>query len=164
VKRKDTKLAAIVKGRSVEKGGLVGVLQDVQNHYTYLPKAALSYISEELDIPLSQVYSLATYYKAFSLKPRGKYVISLCMGTACHVRGAGRIADEIKKKLDIKTGETTHDGLFTFETVNCLGCCAIGPVMMIDDVYYGELTAKKVDAILKKYRTGGTRETRSRKK
>ena len=132
--------------------GLIGMLGDVQNEYGYLPKEILIDIAGKLNAPLSTVYSLATFYKAFSLKKRGKYLISLCMGTACHVRGAARILDEIERKLDIKTGQTTKDRKFTLETVNCLGCCAIGPVMMIGDKYYGQLTARKIDSILEKYR------------
>lgn len=134
---------------------VIGKLQEIQIKYNYLPKKDLVRITEELDIPLSQTYSLATFYKAFSLKPRGKFFISVCMGTACHVRGAARIVDELCRRLDIKVGDTTKDLKFTLETVNCLGCCAIGPVMQINDRYYGHMTAKKVSAILQKYKTKG---------
>lgn len=132
----------------------VGILQDIQNRYNYLSKEALVHIARRLNVPLSQVYSLATFYKAFSLRPRGKHLISLCMGTACHVRGVARIADEIQRKLDVKVGETTEDNKFTFEVVNCLGCCAIGPVMVIDGKYYEHMTLRKIDPILRKYETG----------
>jgi len=134
--------------------GSVGILQDIQNHYNYLPKEALVHMARRLNVPLSQIYSLATFYKAFSLRPRGKHLISVCMGTACHVRGAPRIADEIQRRLNIKVGGTTEDNKFTFEVVNCLGCCAIGPVMVIDGKYYEHMAVRKIDPILRKYETG----------
>ena len=115
-------------------------------------------MTEELDIPLSQTYSLATFYKAFSLNPRGKFLICVCMGTACHVRGAAKIVNELCRRLNIKVGETTKDLKFTLETVNCLGCCAIGPVMQIGGKYYGHMTAKKVSGILEKYETKGKKK------
>jgi len=134
--------------------GSVGILQDIQNRYNYLPKEALVHMAKRLNVPLSQVYSLATFYKALSLRPRGKHLISVCMGTACHVRGASRIADEIQRRLNIKVGETTEDDKFTFEVVNCLGCCAIGPVMVIDGKYYEHMAVRKINPILRKYETG----------
>lgn len=134
--------------------GSVGILQDIQNRYNYLPKEALVHMAKRLNLPLSQVYSLATFYKTFSLRPRGKHLINVCMGTACHVRGAFRIADEIQRRLNIKVGETTEDSKFTFEVVNCLGCCAIGPVMVIDGKYYEHITVRKIESILQKYETG----------
>jgi NADH-quinone oxidoreductase subunit E len=134
--------------------GSVGILQDIQTRYNYLPKEALVHMAKRLNLPLSQVYSLATFYKAFSLRPRGQHLISVCMGTACHVRGAFRIADEIQRRLNIKVGETTEDSKFTFEVVNCLGCCAIGPVMVIDGKYYEHMSVRKIDPILQKYETG----------
>lgn len=134
--------------------GSVGILQDIQTRYNYLPKEALVHMAKRLNLPLSQVYSLATFYKAFSLRPRGQHLINVCMGTACHVRGAFRIADEIQRRLNIKVGETTEDSKFTFEVVNCLGCCAIGPVMVIDGKYYEHMSVRKIDPILQKYETG----------
>jgi len=133
--------------------GSVGILQDIQKRYNYLPQEALVHMAKRLNVPLSQVYSLATFYKAFSLRPRGKHLISVCMGTACHVRGAFRIADEIQRRLSIKVGETTEDSKFTFEVVNCLGCCAIGPVMVIDGKYYEHMTVRKIEPILQEYKT-----------
>lgn len=154
VKTEDLKkLDGIIKDHKTRKSGLVGILQDIQGQYNYLPKEALTYLAEKLNVPLSQTYSLATYYKAFSLKPQGEYLISLCMGTACHVRQAARILDEVQRKLNIKAGETSNDSKFTLETLNCLGCCAIGPVMMINGKYYGQMTVKKVDSILEKYKS-----------
>ncbi len=131
--------------------GSIGILQDIQGKYNYLPKEALEQVAKRLDVPLSQVYSLATFYKTFSLKPRGKHLVSVCMGTACHVRGAPRISEEVQRRLNVKAGETTKDDMFTLEVVNCLGACALGPLMVIDGEYYGNMDAGKVDAILKKY-------------
>jgi len=145
------KVDSIIKRYKGRGGGLVGILQEIQSEYNYLPKDTLTYITEKLDIPLSQTYSLATFYKAFSLRPRGKYLISVCMGTACHVRGSKRILDEVQRTLKIKPGQTSEDLKFTLETVNCLGACALGPLMMINREYYGTMTAKKVSSVLKKY-------------
>ena len=130
---------------------LIGILQDVQREYNYLPMAAIMQVSERLKVPFSRLYSIATFFKAFSLQPRGKHIITVCMGTACHVRKAPRIVDEISRSLGINAGETTPDRIFTLETVNCLGTCALGPVAVVDGKYYGNLTVKKIGALLKKY-------------
>lgn len=140
--------------------GSVSILQDIQGRYNYLPKEALVHMAIRLNVPLSQVYSLATFYKAFSLRPRGKHLISVCMGTACHVRGAPRIADEIQRRLNIKAGQTSKDNKFTFEVVNCLGACALGPLMVIDGEYFGKMTTRKVESVLKRYK----KSSRSQKK
>lgn len=137
-----------------EDASLISVLLDIQSEYNYLPKEALIKVANRLNIPLIQIYSAATFYKVFSLKPRGKHIINVCVGTACHVRGGQRIVDEVKRKLDIDVGETTGDKLFTLETVRCLGCCALGPVMLIDNTYYSHVTQKIVGAILNKYKKG----------
>ncbi len=145
------KLDQIIEEYSDEAGPLIPVLQDINQHYNYLPELALKYVSERLEIPLNQVYHVATFYKAFSLEPRGKHLIRVCMGTACHVRGSAGVLSELERKLDIKAGETTDDLKFTLETVNCLGACALGPVVVIDDEYY-PISIAKVDKILKKYK------------
>ncbi|MCX8053610.1 MAG: NAD(P)H-dependent oxidoreductase subunit E, partial [Armatimonadetes bacterium] len=119
-----------------ERSSLIPVLQDLNRELRYLPEDALRQVACSLGVPLSQVYHVATFYAAFSLTPRGKHTIKVCMGTACHVRGAPRILDEISRRLGIASGETTADGEFTLETVNCLGACALGPVVVIDDLYY----------------------------
>ena len=129
---------------------LISILLDIQSRYNYLPKDALIRVSERLYIPLIHVYSVATFYKSFSLKPRGKHLITVCLGTACHVRGAPDVLNEIENQLNIDVGETTLDTNFTLETVRCLGTCAIGPVVTIDGKYYGEMNSKKVHSILKK--------------
>ncbi len=130
---------------------LIGILQDIQAEHNYLPFDALLQVSEKLKVPLSRLYSLATFFKAFSLKPRGKHIITVCQGTACHVRKSPRIVDEISRHLGISPGETTPDMSFTRETVNCLGTCALGPVAVLDGKYYGNLTTKKIGALLKEY-------------
>ncbi len=145
------KIDQIVKQHKSKASGLVGMLQDVQNEYNYLPQEALTRIAKSLNIPASQTYSLATFYKTFSLKPRGKYLVSLCMGTACHVRGSTRILEELQRTLKIKPGETSDDAQFSLETVNCLGACALGPLMVINKEYYGNMSPRKVSTILKKY-------------
>jgi NADH-quinone oxidoreductase subunit E len=104
-----------------------------------------------MGIPLSRVYSVATFFKAFSLKPRGKHLINVCLGTACHVRGAARVLDKLERSLGIRSGETTEDCKFTLETVNCMGCCALGPVVKIDGQYFGEMGPEKVNPLLARY-------------
>lgn len=127
------------------------MLQDLQKEYGYIPKEKLLELSQYLDIPLSKLYSMATFYKALSLTPKGKNTIKVCDGTACHIRSSKSLLDEIENSLGIKPGETTKDGKFSLEIVNCLGSCAIAPVMVINDKYYGKLTSSKVREILKEY-------------
>jgi len=134
-----------------EEGILIQVLLDVQHEYNWLPEEALKRISERLEIPFSQVYRVASFYKAMSLTPRGKHLVRVCLGTACHVRGAPRILDKVERAINIKAGETTQDMKFSLERVNCLGCCALGPVMVIDGEAYGNLVPAKVEEILNKY-------------
>ena len=121
-------------GKSPES--LIPIMQAVNEHYNHLPKNILQYVAQELKVPLSQVYHVATFYTSFTLKPRGKHIIKVCMGTACHVRGSPRVLDEIQRHLKIEPGDTTDDGMFTLETVNCLGACALGPVVVVDEKYY----------------------------
>jgi NADH-quinone oxidoreductase subunit E len=145
------KLKTILERYQRDPAMLVAILQDVQAEYNYLPKETLTWISEGLDVPLTRVYSVATFFKAFSLKPRGRHVINVCLGTACHVRGAGRVLDEIGRQLDIKAGETSEDFRFTLETVNCVGACALGPVVIIDGKYSGQMNTDKVKTLLESY-------------
>lgn len=130
---------------------VISILQDVQDRERYLPEAALTYVAEALEMPHSQIYSLATFYRAFSLEPRGEHTILVCTGTACHVRGAPRLVEELCRRLEIKPGGTTGDGKFTLETVNCLGACALGPILVVDDRYYGEVTPARLDEVLAEY-------------
>lgn len=131
---------------------LIAVLQDTQEQYGYLPKDALIQISRELQVPLSRVLSLTTFYSAFSLEPKGKHPIHICMGTACHVRGAQPMLEALERELKIKNGETTEDGNFSLDTVRCVGCCGLAPVVMVGEEVHGKITASKVDRVLKKYR------------
>lgn len=133
---------------------LLSMLQDVQAAYRYLPREVLIRIRKRTGVPLPRIYAVATFYKSFSLEPRGKHLVQVCTGTACHVRGAPRILEEIKRCLQISSGETTKDLLFTLETVNCLGACALGPLAVIDGKYYGKLSPAKVKGILDAHRDG----------
>jgi len=130
----------------------VDILQDTQASIGYLPKEALEEVSRGLDVPQSRVYSVATFFKAFSLKPRGRHLINVCMGTACHVRGAVKVMEQVEKELAIKTGESTGDLRFTLETVNCVGSCALGPMVIIGEDYHGEMTPEKVGLVLAAYK------------
>jgi len=145
------RVTQVLKHHQYEKGMLVSILQDVQSVCGYLPPEALKQVSGSLDVPLSQVYSVATFFKAFSLEPRGRHLINVCLGTACHVRGAAKILDKMERELGIKSGETTEDLKFTLETVNCVGACALGPMVIVDNEYHGEMTVDKVESVLKKY-------------
>jgi NADH-quinone oxidoreductase subunit E len=142
---------SLVKKHGEKKDALIPLLQDIQSDLNWLPEDVLKAVAEKLQIPLMDVYGVASFYRTFSLKPRGKHIITVCVGTACHVRGGQRIVDEIGRRLEIAPGETTEDKNFTLETVNCLGCCAIGPIVMIDGEYYGEMTTRKVGSVLENY-------------
>lgn len=130
---------------------LVSVLLDIQEKFNYLPGQELEKIAQRLNVPITQIYSLATFYGAFSLKPKGKHIIRVCLGTACHIRGGQRILDRLKQILSIDSGETTADNFFTLETVNCLGACALGPIVVIDGKYYGKMTTPEIEKVLKEY-------------
>jgi NADH:ubiquinone oxidoreductase subunit E/NAD-dependent dihydropyrimidine dehydrogenase PreA subunit len=151
------KLDDIFKLYADEKGVLIPILQDINSSYGYLPGNILRYVSKHLEIPLSQIYNVATFYTAFSLKPRGKHTIKVCQGTACHVRGSRRVLSEIERQLSVVPGGTTDDQQFTLETVNCLGCCAMGPVVMVDEEYH-MTPADKVEPLLKKYQHDESRD------
>jgi NADH-quinone oxidoreductase subunit E len=144
------KVTEIIQKYNSDKGFLVPILQDVQKEFNYLPREALTALSTILALPLSRIYEVATFYKAFSLNPRGRHQLSLCLGTACHVRGATLLQESIERALDIKAGETSDDLEFTFETVNCLGACALGPILVVDEEYQGQVTLAKTNKILKK--------------
>jgi len=134
-----------------EEGVLIQLLLDVQSELNWIPREAIERISERLEIPVSQIYRVASFYKAMSLTPRGKHIVSVCLGTACHVRGGPRVMDKVRDILDIGPGETAPDMKFTLERVNCLGCCALGPVMVVDGEYHGKMILGKVAEILKSY-------------
>ena len=143
---------AIINGYGGTTDSLISMLQDIQSEYRYLPEDALRQVARSLGLSQIQVYGVATFFKAFSLTPRGKHIISVCLGTACHVRGAPAVLEEIERQLDIERGETTDDRLFTLETVNCVGACALGPAVIVDDEYHGQMNPAKVKRMLAKYR------------
>jgi len=134
------------------EGGLVPVLQKANDTYNYLPEPVLRYTAEKLDIPLSVVCRIATFYNAFSLKPRGKHIITVCLGTACHVKGAGRVVQSLEDNLGIKRGETTEDKLFTLETVRCIGCCGLAPVLKVGEEIHGLMSKARVPELIDMYR------------
>jgi NADH-quinone oxidoreductase subunit E len=130
---------------------IIAILQDIQEDYSYLPQPALRVVSKELGIPLSRILSLATFYKAFSLKPKGKHPIHVCLGTACHVRGAQRIIEKFERELGLKPGETSADQEFSLDAVRCVGCCGLAPVVMVGQDVHGKVSQTKVSGLLKKY-------------
>lgn len=139
----------IINQVAVGDGSLIAALEAIQGRFRYLPPEALILAAERLGVPLSQAYAVATFYHAFSLKPKGKHCMHVCMGTACHVRGSPQVLDRLESKLNIQAGETTRDHLFTLETVNCLGACALGPIVVTDGEYSGQMTVQKADQLLK---------------
>jgi NADH-quinone oxidoreductase subunit E len=148
------KITKIVERDGGNGDGLISILQDIQAEERYLPEEALRMVSSYLGIPLIQIYGVATFFKAFSLEPRGEHTASVCMGTACHVRGAPAVLDELKRQLGIEPGQTTKDMSYTLETVNCVGACALGPVVVIDDKYQAEMRPGKVKRLLRREEEG----------
>ncbi len=141
----------IVERYNKRERSLIAMLQDIQKEKGYLPKEALKIVAAEVSVPLSRLYSLATFYKAFSLTPRGRHTINVCTGTACHVRGAAKLVEKLERDLGIRNGETTADERFTLEEVRCVGCCGLAPVMVIDENFHGKLTQKDIGKVLEKY-------------
>lgn len=148
-----TKVDEIIQKYSNEESPYIALLQDINDEFRYLPEEALRRVSEKLDVTLTRLYRLATFYSSFNLFPRGKYQIHVCMGTACHVRGASKILDKISSELNIKPGETSEDLNYSLETVNCLGACALGPLIAVNDEYKGKFTLNDVDNLLKELDT-----------
>ncbi|MGB6874325.1 MAG: NAD(P)H-dependent oxidoreductase subunit E [Dehalococcoidia bacterium] len=146
------KIDQIIDKYAGEEGVLIQLLLDVQRELNWVPKEVVQRISERLQVPLSQIYRVASFYKSMSLKPRGRHLVNVCfLGTACHVRGGPRLMDRIRDVLGINPGETTRDMKFTLERVNCLGCCALGPVVVVDGEYHGKIMPAKAEEILKSY-------------
>ena len=145
------KVDRIIDKYKREKKALISILQDIQQEYNYLSKDVLLHIKERLNVPLTQIYGVATFYNIFSLKPRGRHLIAVCTGTACHVRGAGRILEKLERDLKIKNGEVTKDLRFSLESVRCLGCCSLAPVIRVDEDTYGRVRQDKLVKILKGY-------------
>jgi NADH-quinone oxidoreductase subunit E len=145
------KLSAILERYREERAPLIMVLQDLQAEEGYLPGEALGTVSQELEVPLSRIYGVATFYKAFSLQPRGRHTIQLCLGTCCHVRGGQRLLTLLKHRLGIEEGQTTEDRRFTLETVRCMGACSLAPTMRIDSDTHGRLAPERLAKILERY-------------
>lgn len=145
-------LDGILEERRSQPEQLIEVLQDVQEALGYISAQTMTRVSEGLGVPVIEVCRVANFYKAFSLKPRGRHVITVCTGTACHVRGAPRMLDEVRGQLGIEAGETTEDGEFTLECVNCLGACALGPVVVLDGEYHGQMTPNKLRKLVQSVR------------
>ena len=143
-----TDIDKIIDKRKGDPGQLIEVLQDLQNKYQYLSEDTLRITAEKLHVPLIEVYRVANFYKAFKLNPSGKYLITVCLGTACHVRGASKLVEESLNKLKIELGETTVDKLFTVETVNCVGACALGPVVIVNGKYYDHMSSEKIEELI----------------
>jgi NADH-quinone oxidoreductase subunit E len=153
-----SEIETIIERYGRSESAILAILQDIQDREKYLPKEALEYIGEKLHVPINKIYRIATFYRALSLMPRGKHEVCVCLGTACHVRGAQRIVDQMKLELGIRPGETTNDQNFTLDTVNCLGVCAAGPVVAIDGQYFGKMSPGKVSGTLKKFRSDKKKE------
>ena len=146
-----SKVDEVIDSFSGDLSQLIGILQDIQANFNYLPREALVRVSERLEIPISQVFGVATFFKAFSLTPRGRHQINVCLGTACHVRGGARILGKLERDLEVEAGGTTENLRFTLESVRCLGCCSLGPVVVIDNDTYGRLNQERVTKLLDQY-------------
>lgn len=151
-KEQEAALRAVIKAHKDERGCLMPVLHEAQEIYGYLPSEVQTIIAEELNIPLAEVYGVATFYSRFSLNPKGKHRVSVCLGTACYVKGADKVLEEVEKELHISCGECTPDRAFSLDSCRCVGACGLAPVMLVDEDVYGKLTAKEVVGILAKYR------------
>jgi len=145
------KIDQIIDKHNGQASSLIQVLLEIQRENHWLPKEALERVSERLQVPLNRIQHIVTFYKAFSLVPKGRHEVHVCMGTACHVRGAGRVLDRVQDLTGIKPGETDQDLKFSLETVNCLGCCALGPVMVVDGEYHGKISPAQSEEVLKNY-------------
>jgi len=146
------KIDEVIEKYRDDPGPLISILQEIQNIIGYLPEEVLSYLSRKLKVPESKIWGVVTFYSQFYLEPRGKNTIKVCLGTACHVKGAGKILDRLKEILRIKEGETTKDLNFSLETVRCLGTCFLAPVIMVNKDYFGKLTPDRVEQIINQYR------------
>lgn len=150
-KEKMEKLETIIEQHRNQQGGLMPVLHETQELFGYLPEEAQKKISEELNVPLAEIYGVATFYSRFTLKPRGKHTISVCLGTACYVQGAQAVFERLQKELDIEPGDTSKDMRFTLLGTRCLGCCGLAPVITVDEDVYGKLKPDDIPDILSKY-------------
>lgn len=156
------RLNNLLKNRQVTSCELIEVLQDVQKEYNYLPEDVLRTVSDRLNVALIEVFRVANFYKAFTLRPRGRHLLTVCMGTACHVRGAPKFLDEVLGQLKLSPGETTEDGEITVETVNCLGACALGPVVVLDGKYYDHMTTQKLRNLIQQTRSKSPQKSKKK--
>ena len=147
----DSKLENIAKKYKNMQGGIIEALHEVQDAYGYVSTTAQKYLSKELNVPLSEIYGIITFYSRFSLKPKGKYNIQVCMGTACYVKGAEKVLNRFKEKLGIEEGEISEDGKFSLESVRCIGACGLAPAIVINKEVYGKVDVKKVDELIEEY-------------
>ncbi len=147
-----SKIDGIIRQYGGRESAILAILQDIQTEEKYLPKETLEYVSQRMQIPLGQIFRIATFYNALSLKPRGRHKIDVCLGTACHVRGGDKIMDKLERDLGVSVGETTKDKRFTLEAVHCVGCCSLGPVAVVDGDVFGRLSQDKVPALLKEFK------------
>lgn len=145
------KIDRIIDKHGCQAGSLIQILLDIQSENHWLPREALNRVSEKLHVPMSKIQHITTFYKSFSLVPRGRHEVHVCMGTACHVRGAQRVLDTVQDQIGIKAGETDVELKFSLETVNCIGCCALGPVMVVDGEYHGNIAPSQIETVLKNY-------------
>ena len=150
--QKFAELQKVIAQYKEQEGALMPILHRAQEIYGYLPLDVQNYIAEELGIPLTDIYGVATFYSQFTLKPKGKYTIGICMGTACYVKGAQKVLDKLQEVLNIGVGDTTDDGKFTLDATRCLGACGLAPVMMINDQVYGRLSPDDIEGIISKYK------------
>ncbi len=151
VENYSSKVETLIDNYTDRKDQLIALLHDVQAEFNYLPRDVLLKISQKLDIPMTDIFSVATFYKVFSLEPRGRHMLTVCTGTACHVRGGQRLVGKMERDFKVRPGETTEDLRFSFNTANCLGCCALGPVAVIDGKYESQVNPDKLGHILKEY-------------
>jgi len=149
----EERISEIVKSYGAKPSALIMILQDVQKHYRYLPREAMEMVAKKMRLPLAQIYGVATFYRSFSLEPKGRNHICVCTGTACHVRQSRVILEQLERDLKIKAGETSADHEFSLERVNCLGACALGPLVTANEVYYGNMTVPKIERMLQEIKT-----------
>jgi len=153
-----SKIAEIIEAYPADRRFALAAMQDMQHAFNYIPEKGLIALAEHLGCPVAQLYSMATFYKALSLTPKGEHIIKICNGTACHLRGSMNLKTELARNLGIEPGQTTEDGLFSVELVNCLGSCALAPVMVVDGVYHNKLKVDQVAGIIERYANAGAEE------
>lgn len=149
---KDEQMQKILQKYEKDKSNLIQILNETQEHYGYIPKSAQTEISEYLNMPMAEIYGVITFYSRFTLKPKGKYNVAVCLGTACFVKGSEKVLDRLKEKLGIDVGETTPDGKFSIEATRCIGACGLAPVFTVNDEVYGKATPEMIDKVIDEYK------------